>query len=374
MGLFSFIKGELIEVIEWVDDSRDTVVWKFPDNDKNIKMGAQLTVRESQVALFINEGRLADVFLPGRHELVTRNMPLLTSLRSWKMGFDSPFKVDIYFVNTRQFSNLKWGTPAPIMVTDPEFPGAVPMRAFGTYTFRVKDAAQFFREFAGTDPNVTSDEVMEHFRGRLVSTFAATLKRSGQSLTQIYQQSHELGASLLPLLAPDFESVGCQLVTFNVENVSLPEEIQRQLTEQDLEARSIRRVSGAQMEQDMQRKMQENMIELQRLKMQAEMSQNMEDMQKFLQFQAAIGMQTPGQGGSTGGMMQNMMEMGVGMNMAQQMIQGLNQPSAKPAAAGKDMSRDEVMQALKELGELKTAGILTEDEFNEKKKELLARL
>ncbi len=371
MGLFSFIKGQFIEVIEWTDDSRDTVVWKFPDEDKEIKMGAQLTVRESQAAIFVNEGKIADVFPAGRHELSTRNMPLLTTLRSWKTGFTSPFKVDIYFVNMRQISNLKWGTPQPIMVSDPEF-SLVPLRAFGSFNFRVTDPKRFFTEFAGTDSHVTTDEVMDHFRGMVVNGFGNALKKSGQTLQQINMSSGDLGGVLMPLLQPDFAALGLELLKFNVENVSLPEHIQAELTEQDMSVRKTRRQGAAQNEVDMQRLMQENMIQLQKLKAQAELSGSVEDMQKFMQFQASIGMGTPGSGSNAGsGAMTDMMQMAMGMNMAQQAMQGMQPGAAKPAAG---QSKEDIMKTLKELGDLKTAGILTEAEFDAKKKELLAKL
>ncbi len=375
MGLFDFIKGQLIEVIEWVDDSRDTIVWKFPDQDRAIKMGAQLTVRESQVALFLNEGKLADVFQPGRHELTTRNLPLLTALNNWKMGFSSPFKADVYFLSTRQFANLKWGTPQPVMVSDPEF-SLVQLRAFGTFSFRVKDAAQFFREFAGTDSEVTTDELLDHFRSRLVSEFAGALKTSGKSLQEINANAAALGEALLPKLQADFTAVGTELLRFNVEAVTLPDEIQKALTDQDLEVRKIRRAGAAQTEVDMQRKLQEQMLELQRLKQQAEMSQSMADMQKFLQFQSGVAMEYSGKNPSGEGnnLLTQMMQMSVGMNMAGQMQQQMSGANAGAAAGAKPMSKDEIMAALKEIGQLKEAGILTQDEFDAKKKELLARL
>lgn len=148
MGLFDFVSNEFIEVIDWVETSQDIVVHKFPDNGNNIKMGAQLTVRESQIALFVNEGKIADIYGPGRHELTTENMPIMTTLKGWKFGFKSPFKVDIYFVSTKQFTNLKWGTPNPVMVRDPEFK-QVRIKAFGTYFVKIKDASLFLLNLLG---------------------------------------------------------------------------------------------------------------------------------------------------------------------------------------------------------------------------------
>lgn len=359
MGLWSKITGQFIDIIEWVDESRDTIVWKFPDQDREIKMGAQLTVRESQAAVFVNEGRIADVFPAGRYELTTRNMPILTTLKSWKYGFDSPFKVDVYFVSLRQFANMKWGTKQPIMVNDPEFM-LVPLRAFGTFSFQVADPAKFFKEFAGTDPHVTTDELLEQFRSSVVTEFSNALKKSGKSLVEINAKAQDLGTDLAPILAPEFESHGLKLIKFNVESISLPEEIQRELTAQDMEIRKTRRQGTA-----------ENEVELQRMMNQATLSQNIPDMQKFMQFQSGLGMQNSGDG-SANDMARTMMQ----MQMMNQMMNQMNNPNtgASPNSGTANMTREQVMATLKELGELKSAGILTEDEFNEKKKELLAKL
>lgn len=378
MGLFDFIKGQFIEVIEWVDDSRDTIIWKFPDQDKAIKMGAQLTVRESQVAIFLNEGKLADVFQPGRHELATRNLPILTALNNWKMGFESPFKADVYFLSTKQFANMKWGTPQPVMVSDPEF-SLVQLRAFGTFSFRVTDGAKFFREFAGTDSEVTTDELLEQFRSRLVSEFGSELKASGKSLQEINANVGALGEALLPKLQADFSAVGTELLRFNIEALTLPDEIQKALTDQDLEIRKIRRAGTAQIDVDMQRRLQEQTLELQRLKQQAELSKSVEDMQRFIQFQSGVAMEYSGKnpGGEGGNLLNQMMQMGIGMNLAGQMSGQLAGGGGATPAGGsgtKSMNKDEIMSALKEIGQLKEAGILTQEEFDAKKKELLARL
>ena len=157
MGLMDFIKSQLIEIIEWTDDSRDTISWRFPDDDKEIKRGAQLIVRESQVAQFVYLGAFGDTFGPGKHTLTTDNIPVLTRLQGWKYGFESPFKADVYFVNTRLFTGNKWGTSNPVMMRDPDF-GIVRVRAFGTYDFRVSDAKKFLKEVAGTDHHFRLDE------------------------------------------------------------------------------------------------------------------------------------------------------------------------------------------------------------------------
>ena len=333
--VFSFLRRQFIEIIEWVDETRNTLVWKFPDEDREIKMGAQLTVRESQVAIFINEGKIADVYPPGRHELVTRNMPLLSDLRGWKYGFNSPFRVDVYFVSTREFTGLRWGTQQPIAVSDPDF-SLVPLRAFGTFQMRVKDAVRFFKEFAGTDPVVTIEEFLDGgFRSLVVTYFANALKASGQSLVEINARANQLGEMLLPYLQPEFERVGLELTRFFVESVSLPEEIQKQLLDQD--------------------------FELRRLRKKAQMSQEVEDMHRFLQFQMGQGLEK-GDGG--GGLGRAAIEMGMGMQMAQQM----------GAAKASSEERSQILQTLKELAQLKDAGVLTEAEFEAKKQDLLKRL
>ncbi|MCS7188585.1 MAG: SPFH domain-containing protein [Bacteroidia bacterium] len=336
--VFSFLRRQLIEIIEWVDETRNTLIWKFPDEDREIKMGAQLTVRESQVALLVNEGKLADVYGPGRHELTTRNMPILSDLRGWKYGFESPFKVDVYFVSTREFQGLRWGTQQPVMVQDPEL-SLVPLRAFGTFAMRIRDAATFFREFAGTDPVVTIEEFLEGgFRSLVVTYFSNALKQSGRTLMEINAQANQLGEVLLPLLKPEFERVGLEVTRFLVESVTLPEEIQKQLLEQDLELRKLRRKVG--------------------------MSQEVPDMGRFLQFQAGQALEKEGGSGLTSAALQ----MSMGMQMAQQMQEQINTPKVSAE------ERAQILQTLKELADLKNAGILTEEEFEVKKKELLSRL
>src|SRR6059058_3804885 len=157
VGLKDFVTGELIEIIEWVDDSRDTISWRFPDSDREIKRGAQLIVRESQVAQFVYLGQFGDTFGPGKHELVTDNIPILSTLKGWKYGFESPFKSDVYFINTRLFTGNKWGTSNPVMMRDQDF-GIVRLRAFGTYDFKVVDVPRFLKEVAGTDVHFRLDE------------------------------------------------------------------------------------------------------------------------------------------------------------------------------------------------------------------------
>ena len=178
MPFMDFLKGQFIDVIAWTDDTRDTMVWRFERFGHEIKYGAKLTVREGQMAVFVHEGRLADVFTPGLYMLETNNMPIMTSLQHWDHGFASPFKSEIYFVSTARFTNLKWGTKNPIMLRDPEF-GPTRLRAFGTYTVKVADAGRFMTEIVGTDGEFTTDEVSDQIRNIIVQQFSQTVASAG---------------------------------------------------------------------------------------------------------------------------------------------------------------------------------------------------
>src|SRR3954471_21388730 len=201
MGLMDFIRGQLIEIIEFNDDSRDTISWRFPDSDREIKRGAQLIVRESQVAQFVYLGQFGDTFGPGKHELVTDNIPILSTLKGWKYGFESPFKADVYYVVTRLFTGNKWGTANPVMMRDADF-GIVRLRAYGTYDFRVADVKKFLKEVAGTDNHFRLDEFNDTMRSRIVSVFSEALATSKVPALDIATRYSELGAALLPLINP----------------------------------------------------------------------------------------------------------------------------------------------------------------------------
>ena len=174
MALWDKLKAELIDIIEWTDDSANTMVWRFPRYQNEIKYGAQLTVRESQVAVFVNEGQIADVYQPGRYKLETQNMPILTTIKGWKYGFNSPFKAEVYFVNTKNFTDQKWGTKNPIMLRDAEF-GPIRLRAFGTYAVKVNDAGKFIKAIAGTQAHFTVEEIAEQLRNLAVTLFTDAL-------------------------------------------------------------------------------------------------------------------------------------------------------------------------------------------------------
>src|ERR1051326_3221757 len=227
MGLFNFIKGQLLEIIEWTDDSRDTLSFRFPDEDKEIKRGAQLIVRESQVVQFVYLGEFGDTFGPGKHSLTTDNIPILTTLKSWKYGFESPFKADIYFVNTRLFTGNKWGTANPVMLRDPDL-GIVRARAYGIYDFHVVDPKLFLKEVAGTDQHFRLDEFADTMRSRLVSVFSDALASAKLPVLDVASRYSEIGEALLPLINPIVqEKYGLEFTSFILENVSVPPEVEQ---------------------------------------------------------------------------------------------------------------------------------------------------
>ncbi|WP_431036015.1 SPFH domain-containing protein [Streptomyces sp. P6-2-1] len=220
------IRGEFIDVIEWTDDSRDTLVWRFPRHGNEIKMGAKLVVRESQVAVFVNEGRLADVYEPGTYTLTTQNMPVLSTLKGWKYGFESPFKAEVYFVTTRQFTDFKWGTQNPVILRDAEF-GMVRVRAFGTFAAKVVDAAALLRELAGTDPRFRTEEVGEHLRQLIVSKLGSALGQAGVPLLDLASRQDGIGQQLAKALTRELAPTGIAIPRFSIENLSVPPEVER---------------------------------------------------------------------------------------------------------------------------------------------------
>ena len=296
MGLFNFIKGQLLEVIEWQDDSRDTLTYRYPEEDRAIMRGAQLIVRESQVAQFLYLGEFGDTFGPGKHTLTTDNIPVLTSLASWKYGFESPFKADVYFVTTRLFTGNKWGTSNPVMLRDDDF-GVVRARAFGTYDFHVTDPKLFLKEVAGTDDHFRLEQFADTMRSRIVSLFSEALATSKIPVLDVASRYQEVGEALLPLINPVIGAkYGLQMTTFILENVSVPPEV-----EQALDKRSSMAAIG-----------------------------NLNDFVKY-QMGQGIASGAAGAGGVAA-------EMAVGLAMAQQLVQQqggiLNQPAAGTGAPG----------------------------------------
>jgi len=289
MGLMDFIKGELLEIIEWNDDSRDTISWRFPDEDKAIKNGAQLIVRESQTAQFVSTGQFADSFGPGKHTLSTPNIPILSRIQGWKYGFVSPFKCDVYFVNTRLFTGNKWGTSNPIMMRDQDF-GVVRLRGFGTYDFRVVNVPVFLKEVAGTDHNFRLDEFADTMRSRIVSVFSDALASANVPALDVASRYGELGDALLPIINPAVTAkYGLEITSFIIENVSVPPEV-----EAAIDKRSSMSVIG-----------------------------NLND---YVKFQVAESM-TKG-GGEGGGGATSAAQMAVGFGIAQEMMKGMQQPAA----------------------------------------------
>ena len=228
MGIWDFVKGELIDVIEWLDDTGDTLVWRFPDQDHAIKNGAKLTVREGQAAVFVNEGTVGDVFMPGLYSLTTQNLPVLTTLRSWKYGFNSPFKAELYFVSTRNFLDLKWGTQNPIMMRDADL-GVVRLRAFGTYGIRVVDPTAFMKEVVGTDGCFTTDEVEGQLRSMLVSAFTHVLGTAGLAALDLAANYRAMGDKAREGMDQEFQQYGLSLTRFIIENISVPPEVEKML-------------------------------------------------------------------------------------------------------------------------------------------------
>ncbi len=229
MGLLDNIKQQIgsqfIEIIQWLDETNDSLVYRFPVYNQEIKMGAQLTVRENQVALFVNEGKAADLFTPGRYELSTQNIPILTTLRGWKYGFQSPFKAELYFFNTRLFTDLKWGTTNPVMMRDTEF-RMIRLRAFGTYAMKIADPKLFFNTVVGTQGLTTTEEITGQLRSIVLSKLSDAIAESKIPALDIASKYDELSAFGRGRIGPEFGAFGLELSKFFIENVSLPEEVE----------------------------------------------------------------------------------------------------------------------------------------------------
>jgi len=284
MSIFDFLSGQFIDVIHWTDDTRDTMVWRFQRQGHEIKYGAKLTVREGQAAVFVHEGQLADVFTPGLYMLETNNMPIMTSLQHWDHGFQSPFKSEIYFVNTTRFNDLKWGTKNPIMTRDPEF-GPVRLRAFGTYSVKVSDAAKFLQEIVGTDGEFTSDEISFQIRNIIVQEFSRVLAGSGVPVLDMAANTGDLGKMVAQAITGTISEYGLSLPELYIENISLPPAV-----EQALDKRTSMGVVG--------------------------------DLSAYTQFSAAEAMTAAANNPGGDGGMGAGLGMGMGMAMAGQLAQG----------------------------------------------------
>jgi excisionase family DNA binding protein len=291
MGLMDYLKTQFLEIIQWQDDSRDTISYRHPDTQKEIKRGAKLIVRESQVAQFVYLGQFGDTFGPGEWSLTTDNIPILSTLKGWKYGFESPFKADVYFVNTRLFTGNKWGTANPILLRDPDF-GVVRVRAYGTYDFHVVDPKLFLKEVAGTDDHFRLDEFADTMRSRIVSVFSEAVATAKVPVLDVASRYQELGEALRPVINPAVTAkYGLEIPSFIVENVSVPPEV-----EQAIDKRSSMAAVG-----------------------------NLND---YVKYQMAQGMAEPG-----GGLAASAAQLGAGLAMGQQIAQGLSQttPTSPPA-------------------------------------------
>jgi len=234
MGIFDDIKNKLrhefIDIVEWLDTTDDTIVHRFERYQNEIKNGAKLIVREGQTAVFINEGQLADIFTPGTYDLNTQNLPILATLKGWKYGFNSPFKAEVYFVNTHLFTDEKWGTKNPIILNDERY-GLVEIRAFGTYSFRIEDAAKFIVDVVGTDGNFTSFEINEHLKSLIATRFTDTVGKANIPIELYAANTTELSSTCQEVMQPEFDRVGIELEKFYIENVSMPEELKKEIFE-----------------------------------------------------------------------------------------------------------------------------------------------
>ena len=292
--LFNIIRNQFIDVIEWTDDSRDTLSFRWPDEDKEIKNGAQLIVRESQLVQFVAAGQFADLFGPGKYTLTTENIPILSTILGWKYGFQSPFKCDVYYLNTRLFTGNKWGTANPVMMRDPDF-GVVRLRAFGTYDFRIVDAPLFLKEVAGTDQHFRLDEFQDTMRSRIVSVFTDALARAHVPVLDVAGRYAEMGEALLPIINPTVrEKYGLEISSFILENVSVPAEV-----EQAIDKQSSMRAIG-----------------------------NLND---YVKYQMGLSMGQGGEGGAAAAMPA---QMTMGFAMAQEMMRGMQGGMAPGHAFG----------------------------------------
>lgn len=230
MGLFEKIRNEFVDIIEWQDSSNDTLIWRFPRYQNEIKMGAKLTVRESQAAVFMNEGKIADVFGPGMYTLQTQNMPILSTLKGWKYGFNSPFKVDIYFTSTRQFTDQKWGTKNAIILEDQRF-GMIELRAFGTYAYQVVDPGLFIKQISGTDSHFVTEDIGGQLRSLIVTKFTDAVGEGNLPVEKFAANLEELSEIGQKRLNEDFQSYGLKITRFLVENISMPDELKKEIFE-----------------------------------------------------------------------------------------------------------------------------------------------
>ncbi|HEY4082768.1 MAG TPA: SPFH domain-containing protein [Burkholderiaceae bacterium] len=347
MSLMSFIKKQFIDIIQWTEDGDDTLAWRFPMQDMEIQNGGSLTVRESQMAMFVNEGKVADVFGPGTYKLSTQTLPVLTYLKNWDKLFESPFKSDVYFFSTRQRIDQRWGTSQPVTIRDKDF-GAVRVRAFGNYAYRIADPKAFHTEISGTRDRYTVQDLDGQLRGLMLQHISDAVAQSGIPFLDLAANQVEFAQQLQTASNPSFEKLGLKLEAVTLQNVSLPDELQKILDQ----------------------KIGMGMI-----------GQNMG---QFMQYQTAQAIPKLAEGighGGGGGIAGDAMGLGAGLalgqTMAQQLSQGLAAAQTPPNAAitgAPTQTSADIMAMIEKLGDLKAKGILTEEEFNAKKSELLKKL
>jgi membrane protease subunit (stomatin/prohibitin family) len=336
MGLMDFIKKQFIDILQWTEQGDGVLAWRFPMAENEIQYGASLTVRESQMAVFVNEGKVADVFGPGMYKLTTQTLPVLTYLKNWDKLFESPFKSDLYFFSTRQQIDQRWGTTQPVTIRDKDF-GAVRLRAFGNYAYRIADPKKFHTEISGTRDAYTAADLDGQLRGVMLQHISDAVAGSGVPFLDLAANQVEFAKQLREVTGPAFDALGLKLESVTVQNVSLPEELQKILDQKI----GMGMVGG--------------------------------DMGKFMQYQTAqsIPKFAEGSGSGGGGIAGDAMGLGAGVALGQVMAQQLQQGLQGGAAAVKPA---DVMATLEKLGELKAKGVLTEEEFAAKKAELLKKL
>jgi membrane protease subunit (stomatin/prohibitin family) len=347
MGLFDFIKKQFIDVLEWTEAGDGTLAWRYPMADQEIQNGGSLTVRETQAAIFVNEGTVADVFAPGRYTLNTQTLPILTYLKNWDKFFESPFKSDVYFFSTRLQIDQRWGTAQPITIRDKDF-GAVRLRAFGNYAYRISDPKLFHTQVSGTRERYTAEELDGQLRGLMLQHISDAVAQSGVPFLDLAANQIEFAKQLREATAGAFSALGLTLESVTLQSVSLPEELQKVLDQ----------------------KIGMGMVG--------------NDLNKFVQYQTAQAIPKMAEGAAQGGgVAGEAMGLGAGVAMGQMLAHQMGQalqpaaPAAAPVAAAPAPaapSAAEIMATLEKLGELKARGILTDEEFSAKKAELLLKL
>ena len=335
MALMDFISKQFIDIIQWTEEGDGTLEWRFPMRDMEIQNGGSLTVRESQMAIFVNEGKIADVFGPGTYKLTTQTLPVLTYLKNWDKLFESPFKSDVYFFSTRQQIDQKWGTPQPITIRDKDF-GAVRIRAFGNYAYRITEPKLFHTEISGTRDNYPVADLDGQLRGLVLQNISNAIASSGIPFLDLATNLMDFSKALTVQLNPEMAKLGLQLESMTVQSVSLPEELQKILDQ----------------------KIGMGMVG--------------NDMGKFMQYQTAQAIPQFVQGGGVAG---DAMGLGAGVALGQVLAQNLQAGlQGNPQAAAAKLNPNDIIATLEKLGDLKAKGILTAEEFDDKKAELLKKL